>query len=179
MLRDSCQPDIPHVDLIPQVRALERCPDARVAEHRSQCGTVVAMLEPPSRRSHQARLLPSVDGPTSADRRRRRGSDAWNPLGTPSEATRGPRRPLLTTQSVSPPRNTQDGLFRFQALSVGLARQTGGEGGIRTHGTLAGTTVFEFGSSHPGRCRQVTPCNGCNELRDLRCRLVPGNDPCC
>jgi hypothetical protein len=30
-----------------------------------------------------------------------------------------------------------------------------GEGGIRTHGTVARTTVFEFYDSHVGLCRSV------------------------
>jgi hypothetical protein len=31
----------------------------------------------------------------------------------------------------------------------------GGEGGIRTHGTVIRTTVFEFYDSHAGLCRPV------------------------
>jgi hypothetical protein len=31
----------------------------------------------------------------------------------------------------------------------------GGEGGIRTHGTVTRTTVFEFYDSHAGACRFV------------------------
>jgi hypothetical protein len=31
----------------------------------------------------------------------------------------------------------------------------GGEGGIRTHGTVTRTTVFEFYDSHVGMCRPV------------------------
>jgi len=34
--------------------------------------------------------------------------------------------------------------------------ETGGEGGIRTHGTVTRTTVFEFYDSHAGRYRPVT-----------------------
>jgi hypothetical protein len=30
-----------------------------------------------------------------------------------------------------------------------------GEGGIRTHGTVTRTTVFEFYDSHAGACRPV------------------------
>ena len=33
--------------------------------------------------------------------------------------------------------------------------QCGGEGGIRTHGTVTRTTVFEFYDSHAGLCRPV------------------------
>jgi hypothetical protein len=32
----------------------------------------------------------------------------------------------------------------------------GGEGGIRTHGTVTRTTVFEFEDSHAGVCRAVS-----------------------
>ena len=36
------------------------------------------------------------------------------------------------------------------------AQGNGGEGGIRTHGTVTRTTVFEFYDSHAGLCRPVT-----------------------
>ena len=46
-------------------------------------------------------------------------------------------------------------MFLKLCLDVDNYGEFGGEGGIRTHGTVTRTTVFEFYDSHTGLCRAV------------------------
>jgi hypothetical protein len=47
------------------------------------------------------------------------------------------------------------GLMACQSKYERESMPCGGEGGIRTHGTVTRTTVFEFYDSHAGPCRSV------------------------
>ena len=72
-----------------------------------------------------------------------------------------PERLLRPLFSCQPAAKSNIGSAKFAARLQFAARASlfpgnWGEGGIRTHGTVTRTTVFEFYDSHAGLCRQVT-----------------------
>ena len=52
----------------------------------------------------------------------------------------------------------------FDAMGYGVKQHSGGRGGIRTHGTLAGTPVFKTGALNHSA---TLPSNEINELGEL------------
>jgi hypothetical protein len=67
-------------------------------------------------------------------------------FATPSTASRRPREPLFCLGALMPYTAGQRPVSGSGANSVFLKEKTGGEGGIRTLGTLAGTPDFESGT---------------------------------